>query len=503
MTRPLTRPLTPRTLKTGALTAATAAVAVALTSCSSGTTTGPQLAFTDEAAATAVVDDPTAASVAASEAAFTRAEAVFLSPPEQSEELAEASAEARMPLLLTGDDDALREELDRLGTETVIVAQDAPAPAAAGEREVIEVDPEARADAMGLPDLDADDDDAPAVAMIDPGEHHPAAAAVAATVRAAGGEVVEVPGGDPRVSGDSVAAAERSPDTSVVAVGASFGSTDQLEERMSLAASTTAELPGGGQLAFPGRRMVALYGSPGTAALGALGEQDVDAAIQRASELAEQYEPHSEEPVIPAFEIIATIASSEPGPDGDYTSEIDPEQLRPWVEAAQDEGVYVVLDLQPGQVDFLTQAQRYEDLLKEPNVGLALDPEWRLQEGQRHMEQIGSVDAAEINEVSGWLAELTARNHLPQKTLILHQFSTAMITDRESIDTSHEELAITLHADGHGTPQLKTETWDVLRQDLPEGIWMAWKNFYDEDTPVFTPEQTYDVDPRPWFVSYQ
>jgi hypothetical protein len=32
---------------------------------------------------------------------------------------------------------------------------------------------------------------------------------------------------------------------------------------------------------------------------------------------------------------------------------------------------------------------------------------------------------------------------------------------------------------------------------------MAWKNFYDEDTPTFTPEQTMEVDPAPWFVSYQ
>ena len=32
---------------------------------------------------------------------------------------------------------------------------------------------------------------------------------------------------------------------------------------------------------------------------------------------------------------------------------------------------------------------------------------------------------------------------------------------------------------------------------------MAWKNFYDEDTPMYTPQQTYALDPKPWFVSYQ
>ena len=38
-------------------------------------------------------------------------------------------------------------------------------------------------------------------------------------------------------------------------------------------AETGIQLPGGGQVLFPMRRIVALYGSPGTAALGALGQQ--------------------------------------------------------------------------------------------------------------------------------------------------------------------------------------------------------------------------------------
>ena len=89
------------------------------------------------------------------------------------------------------------------------------------------------------------------------------------------------------------------------------------------------ELPGGGTEVFPGRRMIALYGSPGVPGLGCLGEQDVDASITRVQELAKEYEPFSEEPVIPAFEIIATVASSEAGPDGDYSNELDPQTLHP------------------------------------------------------------------------------------------------------------------------------------------------------------------------------
>lgn len=264
-----------------------------------------------------------------------------------------------------------------------------------------------------------------------------------------------------------------------------------------------AELIGGGTEVFPDRRMVALYGHPESPGLGVLGEQGPEESVVRAQELAAQYEPFSDVPVVPAFEIIATTASAEPGEDGDYSRESTVEDLRPYVEAAAENDVYVVLDLQPGRQDFLSQAQQYQELLELPNVGLALDPEWRLGPDQVHMVQIGSVDAAEINATTAWLAELTRENDLPQKVVVLHQFAESMITDRHLVDATRPELALVLHADGHGTPELKMGTWERLQQGLPEGIRMAWKNFYDEDTPTFTPEQTSAIEPQPWFISYQ
>ncbi|WP_290499874.1 hypothetical protein [Kocuria sp. UBA5001] len=285
--------------------------------------------------------------------------------------------------------------------------------------------------------------------------------------------------------------------------GASASSSRSAEPSATPSPTQPEELIGGGTQLFPDRRFVALYGHPGTPGLGALGEQGPEESVTRVKELAKSYEPYSEEKVIPAFEIIATTASSEPGPDGNYSTESTVDQLKPYVEAAERNDVYVVLDLQPGQADFLTQATQYEELLKHPNVGLALDPEWRLAPGQLPLQQIGSVDAAEINKTSDWLATLTRDNRLPQKTMLLHQFSMSMIENREAINTQHPELAFVLHADGHGTPDLKTGTWNALQEGLPKGIRMAWKNFYDEDTPMYTPQQTFGVTPKPWFVSYQ
>jgi hypothetical protein len=262
------------------------------------------------------------------------------------------------------------------------------------------------------------------------------------------------------------------------------------------------ELPGGGLLLFPGRRIVALYGNPTTRFLGVLGEQGVEEAIERAREVAEPYGADGLE-ILPGFEIIASVASVSAGGDGDYSNEMSVDSLRPWVEAAGDSGVYVVLDLQSGRSDFLAQAKIYEELLLLPHVGLALDPEWRLEPHQVHLTQIGSVDAEEVNRVVEWLAGLVRENHLPQKLFIVHQFRLDMVTNRSLINKP-PELAMMVHADGQGPIGTKYTTYSALtgRPDADQW-WWGWKNFYDEDSPTPTAEQVLELDPLPVYVSYQ
>jgi hypothetical protein len=288
----------------------------------------------------------------------------------------------------------------------------------------------------------------------------------------------------------------------VVGLGPAFGNPEDLAWRVATAA-TGVELPGGTQLVFAdGKRYSALYGTPGSGALGVLGEQGIPETIERARRHAEALDAHTEDRVLPSLEIIASIASAGAGPDGDYSATRPVAELKPLVDAAGEAGLYVVLDLQPGRTDFLTQARLYEELLLLPHVGLALDPEWRLKPGQVHLRQIGSVGIDEVNEVVAYLADLTRENRLPQKLLILHQFRLSMIADRERLDTSRSELAVMIHVDGQGTQPAKNDTWNVLRRNAPDVYW-GWKNFYDEDVPMLTPEQTMRLEPLPHLISYQ
>ncbi|MFU8840751.1 MAG: hypothetical protein ACNA8R_08500 [Nitriliruptoraceae bacterium] len=260
-------------------------------------------------------------------------------------------------------------------------------------------------------------------------------------------------------------------------------------------------LPGGGFRLFEDERMVALYGSVETSVLGVLGEQGLDAAVDRARTVAEPYGADGAR-VLPAFEIITTIASATAQPTGDYSRRTPIEVLRPWVDRAAEEGLYVFLDLQPGRTDFLTQAREYEELLREPHVGLALDPEWRLAPDEVHLQQIGSVAAAEVQEVADWLAALTREHRLPEKLLVLHQFRFSMLPDRDTI-VAPPELAVVVHMDGQGTLAQKYETYAAITGGVEDRWLWGWKNFYDEDSPTATPSQVLDLVPLPVLVTYQ
>jgi hypothetical protein len=326
--------------------------------------------------------------------------------------------------------------------------------------------------------------------------------AVSVTARAAGAAVVSMGVADPRADPAAIAVLGRQRPSAIVAVGTQFGPAVQLASRLAVAESGR-QLPGGGQVMFPGRRLVALYGHPGTPALGVLGQQDLAASIARARRMAAQYRPLSSVPVVPAFEIIASVAEASPGPDGTYSSETPVRELLPWVRQAIADGLYVVLDLQPGRASFLQQAEDYQSLLEQPGVGLALDPEWKLQPGQKPLKQIGHADIGEVNSVVRWLAALTARYRLPQKLLVLHQFQLAMIGGERDLDTSHDDLSIVIHMDGQGTPGVKQATWNAVTAAAPGRVFFGWKNFVVKDHPMLTPGQTMTKTPAPVMITYQ
>ena len=262
------------------------------------------------------------------------------------------------------------------------------------------------------------------------------------------------------------------------------------------------ELPRGGRTILPGHVVVAHYGTAGTGVLGVLGRGTPDQATARLAKAAAPFEAASGKPVLPALELITTVAQAAPGKSGDYSTFLEDAEVARYLDAARRAKMLVVLDIQPGRADFLEQVKRYERFLLEPEVGVALDPEWKLTPSQKPGRQIGKTNAASVNAVSDYLARLVADHGLPQKLFVVHQFKTFMIANREKLAT-HPELATVVHVDGFGTQKEKRQTYDALKLPAGSPIYNGFKLFYKVDTGLMTPKQTMALKPMPDLVSYQ
>ncbi|MDQ7905749.1 hypothetical protein RB614_14615 [Phytohabitans sp. ZYX-F-186] len=260
-----------------------------------------------------------------------------------------------------------------------------------------------------------------------------------------------------------------------------------------------SELPLGGRRIFPAYRVVAYYGTAGNPALGVLGESSPEGILPRLRGAARGYGAGGR-PVQVAYELIATVAQASPGKDGRYRRTIDLARIRQYVEAARRHRLLVVLDVQPGRSDFLTEVAKLRPFLEQPHVGLALDPEWRMAAGQVPGRTIGRVSAAEVNLVSAYVAGIVRERGLPEKLFVLHQFRASMIPDITRVQ-ARPGLAMVQHVDGFGTRAEKDATFGRLRR--PGQFHIGYKLFYDEDVRMYTPREVLAFRPSPEYVSYQ
>lgn len=259
-------------------------------------------------------------------------------------------------------------------------------------------------------------------------------------------------------------------------------------------------LPDGVAKVFAENRiLVAYYGSAGSGALGVLGEKSPDAIFNQLVRAARPFARNGRT-VQPVFELIVTIAHATPSTTGKYNSDIPRAAVQRYIDAAHRHGVLLVLDLQPGRAHFLDVAKRWEWALKDPWVGLALDPEWRMGQRQVPGRVIGSVGADEVNQVSRWVDDLAEREGLPQKVFMLHQFRTSMIRDIERV-VPRKNLAMVQHVDGFGPPGAKVSTYRTVAK--PRQFVMGFKLFYDEDVPLMTADQVLRIRPQVRFISFQ
>jgi hypothetical protein len=256
------------------------------------------------------------------------------------------------------------------------------------------------------------------------------------------------------------------------------------------------ELPRGGRQLFPRYRVVGFYGMQN---LDVLGAGPADVVAQRLLKVARPY-ARPGRPVMPMFELIATIAHPFPTPSGLYRTHQEDAIVRSFLKAVRRIDGVLVLDVQPGRDDFLSSLRHWEPYLRQPDVGIALDPEFSMGPGQVPGRHLGRTDAAAINRASAYVAGIVRRQRLPQKLFIIHQFHDSMIRDKARI-AIRPGLAMTWNADGFGARSAKLEDYRSYTRD--RRFHPGLKLFYENDVDIMSPREVMRLKPPPRVINYQ
>jgi hypothetical protein len=269
------------------------------------------------------------------------------------------------------------------------------------------------------------------------------------------------------------------------------------------AAPTPLQLPRGGRTLFPAYRLVGYSGGPGSAAFGRLGVGDLDQRVGEIERLATSYAAGRR--VLPVLELIAVVAQSRPGPDGSYRYRIDPAAIRTYLDAARRHRALLLLNIQPGRARFIDEVRALEPWLRQPDVGVALDPEWAVRRGIPG-EVFGRTTGAEIDQVAGYLAGLVSAGRLPDKPLIVHQLAPSVVQGLSAL-RAHRGVPVVKCVDGIGPPAAKIETWTKLVTGMPVTMRPGFKLFFSEDVAgggrLMTAAEVLALRPVPDYVLYE
>jgi hypothetical protein len=276
---------------------------------------------------------------------------------------------------------------------------------------------------------------------------------------------------------------------------------DSVEERRGPRASPSGGTGGAGQVQgeslFPDNRIVAFYGAPQMGAT-ILGRRSIDAAKRQLRKQARPYDAAGR-PAIPGLNLVATIATADRGGDGKYRSRQSDGVIDEYLAAARALDGRLILDIQPGRSTFLKEVRAFREWIREPDVDVALDPEWNVGRRGTPGRTTGSVSAERLNRVSAYLGNVVAEGGLPPKALIIHQFRDGSVKKRRRLEQP-EGVDVTLNFDGIGSRSAKKAGYDRLRQD---GLFNGFSLFYRLDSGLMSPSQVLGLDPAPNYVMYQ
>jgi hypothetical protein len=260
---------------------------------------------------------------------------------------------------------------------------------------------------------------------------------------------------------------------------------------------------------LPAKRIVAFYGNPLSKRMGILGEIPYDQMLAKLDTFVAQW--HTADPatpVMPALHLIVSVAQPLPGKDGMYRQRSDPDLIEKIHGFAKARGAITILDIQAGKSTLDAEIPVLVPFLSRPDVHLGIDPEFYMhhsREGRIPGSKIGSMDASDVNYAIDQLAALVTKYHLPPKVLVIHRFTTNMLTNADKIKLD-PRVQVVINMDGWGQPWLKFDTYKTCQVKEPVEF-TGFKLFFHNDTkkgdPILAPREVLALRPRPMYIQYQ
>lgn len=247
--------------------------------------------------------------------------------------------------------------------------------------------------------------------------------------------------------------------------------------------------------------LVSWYGNPNDPRMGALGQYSGEELAAKVRKQANGYAGLSNKGVLPAYELVAVVAQATAGEDGKWRRKETKEMIDSLLQQARQNGFKLILDVQVGHSTVQDELPYLRPWLEEPEVYLALDPEFDMWDEQIPGIAFGHTRSEEVNFAINYLDSIVRARNLPPKVLIVHQFTLSMLPDKENISSS-PVVDVALVVDGFDSRALKLDSYRSI-MDQKQLEYSGIKLFYDQDTELFAPADALQIDPIPSVVIYQ
>jgi hypothetical protein len=269
---------------------------------------------------------------------------------------------------------------------------------------------------------------------------------------------------------------------------------------------------------LPTNRIVAAYGIVGGVTFNGPAStlDSLNAFLPQLQDLGQQYA--GLDPVHPVklgIDLVINViqpCSSFPQWCSSFT---DDGTLQAYVDFCQQHNLYLFFDLQLGVMPVKNAIQLLEPYLqKYAFTEVALDTEFHFPNTSEGHAQaaaypgyLGWMGSDEINWAIEDLAQDSLQHHLPHKVLIVHQWESSVIHDKDKIE-ENPNVSVVLQSDGWGYTSAKLSKYQLFVQQELLG-YGGYKLFYqyDGDTqydrPLQSPADVMNLFPQPLFISYQ